>query len=405
MAGRIRLVEKRNDVTHGEPTRGLAMTHVLILGGGFGGLAAAHELRRALDEGDEITLIASSDRFYIGFAKLWDLAGVRPLEEGTGRLERLDEHGIRYVQADVTAVDPETRTVETSAGTFSGDALLVALGAADAPGHTSQLGGAAHNLYDGEALPEMREALARLHGGRLVVSILGGPLKCPPAPYEAILLVDEHLRERGVRDDVELVITTPQPMTLPVAGPDASRFVADQLEDRGILLRDRHKVTTIDAEADTLHFDDGSELGYSVLFAVPATVPHPVLAESPLAGPSGWIEPDPRSFQTSFARVYAVGDCTMVPTAGGQLPKAGVFAEGGGRIAARNIAADLTGSERASFDGHGYCFLELPDRQVAYVEGDFYAEPEPDVEISPASTERFDEKQAFERERLEAWFG
>jgi sulfide:quinone oxidoreductase len=42
---------------------------------------------------------------------------------------------------------------------------------------------------------------------------------------------------------------------------------------------------------------------------------------------------------------------------------------------------------------------------VAFVEGDFFAEPEPDVHLSEADEERFARKQAYERERLATWFG
>ena len=60
----------------------------------------------------------------------------------------------------------------------------------------------------------------------------------------------------------------------------------------------------------------------------------PRFAEKGLEGESGWIEPDRRTFRTRFERVYAVGDCTVVPNATGQLPKAGVFAAAEGRVAA-----------------------------------------------------------------------
>lgn len=380
------------------------MATVIVLGGGFGGLAGATELRSLLDEGDEVLLVAARDTFAMGFAKLWDLAGVRPIADGTRSLQVLDERGVRFVAANVEAIDAAARTVATTAGTFEADGLLVALGAQPAPSHRQLLGGPdAHDLYDIDALPATRAALDRVTGGRVVVSILGGPFKCPPAPYEAALIVDDLLRARRVRDDVEVVVTTPQPMSLPAAGVDASRYVAGHLDDHGIELRSSHKVTGVDAR--TLTFADGQpDLDYDLLLGVPADAPLDLLRTSGIARDDGWIAPDPRTLRTTASRVYAVGDCTVIPTASAQLPHAGVFAAAQARVAARNLAADLGRGSETTFDGHGACFLELPGRRVAFVEGDFYADP-PDVTLTPADHEQFLRKQAYERDHLAEWFG
>jgi sulfide:quinone oxidoreductase len=207
------------------------MASILILGGGFGGLAAAHELRARLPDNHDVTVVAAADHFYTGFAKLWDLVGTRPLEQGTASLSALERHGIRFVQTRITAIDPVERRVETEAGSLGADFLLVALGASPGPKQLLQLHGPAHNLYDANELPEVRADLAHLDVGTLVVAVLGAPYKCPPAPYEATLLLDEHLRGRGVRDSIELMVTTPQSITLPAAGPEISQFVADALKD------------------------------------------------------------------------------------------------------------------------------------------------------------------------------
>lgn len=379
------------------------MAQAVVLGGGFGGLAAAHELRGLLPAGDEVTVVAARDRFFVGFAKLWDLVGARPLAEGTARLERLEDHGIRFMHAEVTGIDPDGRVVDTSAGSIAGDGLIVALGAGHAPAHTAMLGEGVHNLYDADALPAIRAALEDLSAGRVAVSILGGPYLCPPAPFEATLLLDEWLRARGRRDGVDLVVSTPQPLTLPVAGPDASRYLADRLTERDVTVLTKHAVAGVDG--GSVRFHGGARLDVDLLLAVPAAAPPPVLSASPLAGPSGWVEPDPRSFATAFAGVYAVGDCTQVPTATAHLPKAGVFAEAGAKVAAANLAADLHGGQRAAYDGQGYCFLELPGRRVATVRGDFYARPRPQVSLSPADEEAFAGKQRWEQERLAAWLG
>ena len=373
------------------------MPSILILGGGFGGLAAAHELRARLPHDHDVTVVAADDRFYAGFAKLWDLVGTRPLERGTASLSALERHGIRFVQASITAIDPAERRVETEAGTFSADFLLVALGAGPGPERFLHLHGPAHELYDANELPKMRADLAHLDAGRLVIVVLGAPYKCPPAPYEAALLLEEKLRRGGVRDSVELVITTPQAMTLPAAGAEISRFVADALEDRGIDIRTEQNVHSIDCDLRTVSFADGGRLEYALLLAVPQAVPPQVVADSQLAGEGGWVQPHRETLLTRFERVYAAGDCTASPP-----PKAGVFAEAEARVAARNIASEIDGDPGDRFDGTGYCFLEFPGQRASALEGRFFAEP-PEVHLAEPDTETFTRKQTFETARLRDW--
>ena len=382
------------------------MARVVVLGAGFGGLAGANELRSILPSGDEVVVVSASDRFFMGFAKLWDLFGLRPLDEGTRPVTSLEERGIRFVHAEVTAIDAESAGVSTTSGDLTGDALLVALGTVASPHHVELVAsGRGHDLYDARELPAMRAALADVTSGRVVVAILGGPFKCPPAPYEAALLVDHHLRQRGVRDDVAVDVVTFQPMALPAAGPDASRMLADLLADRGIGLLDRRVVSEIDGNRHTIRLETGEQLDYSLLLGVPADTVPPVVGASALAGPSGFIQPDRATLRTAYPGVYAVGDCTTVPTATAQLPKAGVFAATQGRVAARNVARELYASDGAEFDGQGTCFLELPGRRVAMVEGNFFAEPQPDVRLTEATEANFGRKQAYERDRLSEWLG
>ena len=400
---RLQLDPRRSQIACGSVG---PVAHVVVLGGGFGGLAAIHTLQALAGDGLDITLVDSSDRFFMGFAKLWDLGGIRPLEEGSVPLSRLSQRGVNVVRADIRAIDPEARRVETSAGVLEADALLVALGAPSNPAHVELLRApGAHDLYDAASLPAIHEALDSMKAGRVLVALLGAPFKCPPAPFEAVLIVHEVLRRRGVRERVHIAISTFQPMTLPVAGVEASEFVARQLSDHGIELLSGHKVAGVEADGATrfVRFEDGSTAEYGLLLGVPAASPPAVVKDSVLAGAHGWIEPDRRTLRTSFDRVYAVGDCTQIPTANAQLPKAGVFAAAQGEVAAANIAADLGVGSGATFDGHGYCFLELPGRRVAFVEGDFFAEPAPDVQLSEADESRFAQKQAYERERLAAW--
>jgi len=377
------------------------MANVIILGGGFGGLSAAHELRQRLGSEHEVTVVAGSDRFFVGYAKLWDLVGTRPLEQGTGRLSALERQGIRFVHADVTAVDPARRAVETSAGPLDGDYMIVALGCAAGRQKLGPAADGAYDLYDPDGLPAMRAELERLQRGRVIVAVLGAPYMCPPAPYETAFLVEEHLRRHGVRENVEVVVSTPMSSPLPMAGREVERIVADGLAGQGIELRTGQEVAEIDTHAKVASFADGASLEYDLLLGVPPAVPPAVISDSPLAGEDGWVWPDPETGRTAFERVYAVGDCTSVEN----LPKAGVFAEALGRVAAANVAAEIDGAPGARYDGAGYCFLEFNGRRAAALQGEFFAKPKPKLWMAQPDTETFARKQAFEAERLQTWLG
>jgi sulfide:quinone oxidoreductase len=104
--------------------------------------------------------------------------------------------------------------------------------------------------------------------------------------------------------------------------------------------------------------------------------------------------------------VYAVGDVTQVALANGlMLPKVGVFAHGEAEVVARNIAAEINGSETLwAFGGVGKCFLETGYGKAARVEGNFYAEPDPDVRMRQPSFLWRWEKEGFIRTWLWRWF-
>jgi sulfide:quinone oxidoreductase len=82
------------------------------------------------------------------------------------------------------------------------------------------------------------------------------------------------------------------------------------------------------------------------------------------------------------------------------------MAEQQGLRVARAIAAGLRGEDPpAAFDGKGYCPVEIGAGSAAFVEGDWYAEPEPVVTIAGPSRAHAIEKAAFEAEHLQRWFG
>jgi sulfide:quinone oxidoreductase len=376
---------------------------VLILGGGFGGIAAADRLRRHLPQEDEVVLVDRRSHFMMGFRKIGAVIGREPMEPHRRPLAALAERGIRVVGADITKIDPAARAAEVGGERIEADALIVALGAETVPAVVPGLAEYGIDVYDPEQVPRAAEAFAGLDGGRLAVGIFGAPYKCSPAPYELALLANEVLHERKAR--ATITVFTPQPMSIPVLGKAGCVGLEDRLVGQGIDFRPNSKTVRVDAGAVVL--DGGAEVPFDLLFAVPPHRVPRVVVEAGLAEQGGWVKVNPRTLETSFAGVYAVGDVTAFPMANKQpFPKAGVFAESEGIVVADRIVARFADREPdALFDGEGFCFLEVGNGEAMFVRGNFLAEPDPVVELTPPSRESLEEKDRFEQKRLDEWFG
>ena len=100
-----------------------------MLGAGFGGLELGTMLSEALGDEIDVTLIDKGDSFVFGYSKL-DVM-FRDAEPESVRLPYREfvKPGVRFLQETITAIDPETRSVTTDAGTYEAEVLVVALGA------------------------------------------------------------------------------------------------------------------------------------------------------------------------------------------------------------------------------------------------------------------------------------
>lgn len=355
----------------------------LILGAGLGGTIAAKILRKRLPREDRVVVVDQATEHVFPPSLLWLLVGDRQIAQITRPVSRIQRHGVEFVQGAVTRIDPANRSVEAGGQRFSGDAVVIALGADYAPEAIPGLSNSGHCLYTIEGAQAACDALAAFRGGRIALLTAAAAYKCPAAPYEAALLVDDYLRKRGVREKTQIDFFAAEPGPMLVAGPAMSAAVRGMVEQRGIAFHPEHQVTQIDAGARRLSFANGAAAEFDLLLYVPPHRAPAAVRDAGLTNESGWIPVDRHTLETKFPAVYAIGDVTVIPLKMGRpLPKAGVFAHGEAEVVADNIARAWAGrGEPGRFDGDGSCFIEIGDKRAAMGYGNFYAEPVPEVKM------------------------
>lgn len=358
---------------------------VLVLGGGIGGVVAASRLRKLLGREHRVVLVEREADHLFQPSLLWLMLGWRTPDQIRRPIARLARRGIEVVRGNVERIDPARRAVVINGREQTADYLVIAVGAELAPETIPGLAQAGHNLYSLAGAQALSAARANFQRGRLVLLVGAMPFKCPAAPYEAAMLLEDDCRRRGVRADVSVDVYTPEPGPMATAGPEVSKQLRQMVEAKGIGYHPEHAVTQVDAGQRLIHFANGATAGFELLVYVPPHRAPQVVKDAGLTGPSGWVGVDRATLKTKFPGVYAVGDITGIPLAIGKpLPKAGVLAHGQAEVVARNLAAEIRGEPaRAAFTGQGACFVEIGDGRAGYGSGNFYAEPAPQMRLRP----------------------
>ena len=391
---------------------------ILILGAGFGGLTAANLLQNNLSSLSasvkyQISIIDKKDYFIMGLVNLWILSGIRTLEDSKINLNRLENRGIRYLNDKVTEIDVTSKTVTIKGSStlkLKYDYLIIALGTEYAVEEVNGfLENGGFNLYDADHVPKLRERILSLKKGRIAICITSIPYKCPPAPYEASLLINDILVKNGTRDSIDIDIYAPTPITLPVAGAKVSQDVINLLNDHHINFHPFHKIKMV-LNMQKIEFENRNLVDYDLLIGIPPhRVPEVIRNSGLIKQGQNWINVDKFSLKTDYENVFAIGDVTEIKVNENvAIPKAGVFAEAQAKVVSQQIVDDIKNDKynqySSQFDGKGFCFMEVGNEKAGYVVADFYHDDGPATLLEPPSDESYKKKLDFERSKLNEWF-
>lgn len=372
---------------------------VLVLGAGFGGLELATRLSDALGSNADVILIDQADSFVLGFSKLDVMFGRTTAPAVRHSYRDLAKPGVRFVRATIHSIDPSARRVDTDAGQFEADAMVVALGADLDPAATPGLLEAGHEFYTTPGAFAAREVLESFEGGRVIIGVTSTPFKCPPAPSETALMLHDLLSARGLRENSEISLVMPLGSPIPPS-PRATQAVLDAFAERDIGWHPERMVRSLDPQRRTAQFADGEEMPFDLFLGVPVHRVPAVVAESGMCV-DGWIPVDPLTLETAYPGVYAVGDVTSVGT-----PKAGAFSERQASVVADRLIAEHARRETSStYDGMGTCYMEFGKGRVARVEVTFRSGEPPTGQFDGPSEQLLTEKSEFGKSRVRRWFG
>jgi sulfide:quinone oxidoreductase len=328
---------------------------VLVLGGNFGGLTAAVAAKHELHGDVDVRVVSASDRFLFNPSLIWLPFGKRKPNDITFSLApTFDRQGIDFVHAEATRLDLATKKVETSAGSYSYDYLVIATGY--------------RNNFD--AVPGLREGNAytittlddAIHAGEgwrkfldkpgdIVIGATQGA-GCFGAAYEYLFNVSYQLKKAGLKKRVKLSYVTSEPFLghfgiggLPHGEALLGMFLKKEKIEPHLNMAMEH------VDKGQLALTDGSKLDFAYAMIVPPFVGQDfVRAATDIADDKGYVKVRDTYQTEAYDDVYAVGIAAAVdvpwqtPTPVG-VPKTGFPTERQAHVAARNIAAQIRGEQ------------------------------------------------------------
>lgn len=335
------------------------MKTLLILGGGTAGTILANKMVTRLPSDWKVEVVDQNDHHQYQPGFLFVPVGKMPAKRVTKSRRAQFKDGVNYTETEILSVDPDKKVVTTAAGDKPYDMLVVATGAQIHPEVVEGLNDdriwrtSAHEFYTLEGSERLRDALNDFKGSKVLVHVAEMPIKCPVAPLEITLLMEDYFRKRHMRHKVDITYVTP--LDGAFTKPVASKELGGLLEDRSVRLAHDFAVEKVDPEAKTLNSYDGRTLPFDLLVELPPHMGAGFLASNGLANDQNFVTVDKHTLQhTEYQDVFAVGDAASVPTS-----KAGAVAHFEIDNLVENIHQAIKGQAPThQFDGHTNCFVE-----------------------------------------------
>lgn len=338
---------------------------ILILGANLSGVIVANklarELRREIARDDvEIVLLDKNDIFEMqGMFAFIPFHAIGEEDAAASRRELVDPR-VKYIygaDGEVSKIDLANRHVDVASGKrYRYDYLVIATGAELVPDLVPGLTKDYHTFYSYEGALELRELLLKFTGGTIVQLFVEPPIKCPIAPLKFSLLLDDYLRDRGIRRKTEIIAL--YPVDHLHAQPAVNELGERMCNERGIKYVYNFEASEVDAENKTVVSTKGEKVKYDLLITVPPHRGTKAIKESGIGDPYYFVPCDRYTLQyrkgkVRYEEVYTLGDATAL-----EVAKAAAVAHYQSDVVVHNIIADIRKTGRRKiFRGETICPL------------------------------------------------
>jgi sulfide dehydrogenase [flavocytochrome c] flavoprotein subunit len=318
-------------------------SHVVVVGGGFGGAIAAKYIRM-FDPNIKVTLIEPAKVFATCPASNWVIGGLKNMNYITHTYDTMEkEHGVKVVHDIVTKIDPAARKVTTKDGsTMSYDRLVLSPGINfkydSVEGYSPEASETIpHAWKAGQQTMRLREQLEAMpDGGVFVIVPPNNPFRCPPGPAERISMVAHYFKNNKPKSKI-------------IAIDPKGKFSKQGLFKAGWdelypgLIEYRHlaKAEAIDPKTKTV-ITEVEEISADVLNVIPDQKAGYIAEVTGLTDDSGWCPVNHLTWESTIHKnIHVIGD-SAIP---GALPKSGYAANSEAKICAAAVVDMLNGRD------------------------------------------------------------
>lgn len=349
---------------------------IVIVGGGSAGIGVAAMLK---NEGmKDVVIVEPAQTHY--YQPLWTLvgAGIKDHRDSEKPMKDVIPRGVTWVNKAVASFEPEQNRVTLSDGSqVDYDYLVVAAGIQidwkKIPGVEDALrkpDSGVVSIFDynySEKTWKTFEAVKR-SAKRMLFTMPTTPIKCAGAPQKIMWLLEDTLREQGLREGVSVEFWVPGGAMFGI------KRYADQLEEirkeRGVVASFKQELVGVDSEKKVAIFknvdtNETTEQPFDLLHVVPPMSAPDFIKASPLANAGGWVDVNRNTLQsTKYSNVFGIGDCTSTPNS---KTAAAITAQA--PVLVHNLVAKIANKPLdGSYNGYASCPLIVKKNRVILAE-------------------------------------